>query len=79
MEAACPSTPAFPLEDYSRRAARAWWADGLWDLAVAGFCFLTAVWIYPLVRTQDFPSWTWPWPFVTQEHINPLMKVILTP
>lgn len=54
-----------------RRTVRAWWADGLWDLAMAGFLAITAVWLYPLMRVVAFPSWTWPWPFTTPETINP--------
>lgn len=59
-----------------RRTVRAWWADGLWDLAMAGFLVVTAVWLYPLIRVFAFPSWTWPWPFTTQETINPMQLEI---
>lgn len=55
-----------------RRTVRAWWADGLWDLAIAGFLVVTVAWLYPLVFAFAFPSWTWPWPFTTQETINPM-------
>ncbi len=68
--------PVVPLEEYTRRAVRAWWADGLWDFAIAGFFAVTALWAYPFVRVLAFPSWTWPWPFITQEPINPLQREI---
>lgn len=59
-----------------RRTVRAWWADGLWDLAIGGFLVVTAVWLYPLVFAFAFPSWTWPWPFTTQETINPMQAEV---
>jgi len=68
--------PAVPLDEYTKRAVRAWWADGLWDFAMAGFFAVTALWAYPLVRVLAFPAWTWPWPFITQEPINPLQREI---
>ncbi|MBN2389875.1 MAG: hypothetical protein JXR84_04080 [Anaerolineae bacterium] len=68
--------PAVPLEEYTKRAVRAWWADGLWDFAMAGFFAVTALWAYPFVRVLAFPSWTWPWPFITQEPVNPLQHEI---
>ncbi|MBN2004195.1 MAG: hypothetical protein JXA21_12635 [Anaerolineae bacterium] len=68
---------AIPLEEYTKRAVRAWWADGLWDFAMAGFFAVTAVWVYPLVRVLAFPSWTWPWPFITQEPVNPMQREIM--
>ena len=64
------------LNKQLRRTVRAWWADGLWDMAVAGFCGLTAVWLFPLVRVLAFPAWTWPWPFVTEETVNPMRQEI---
>jgi hypothetical protein len=70
-----PSHPV-PVETYTRQTVRFWYVDGLWDLAMAGFFAVTAVWIYPLMRTMDFPSWTWPWPFITQEPINPMQTEI---
>lgn len=66
-----------PLQTFTRRAVRSWWADGLWDFAVAGFFFITAGWSYFLVRVNLFPSWTWPWPFQTSEVINPMHDQIL--
>jgi hypothetical protein len=63
-------------EEYTRRATRSWWTDGFWDLALAGFWLITALWIYPLVRTMAFPSWTWSWPFITKEAVNPLSAEI---
>jgi hypothetical protein len=62
--------------DFTRTAVRAWWADGLWDLALAGFWLITALWVFPLIRTAAFPSWTWPWPFLTRETDNPLAGAI---
>jgi hypothetical protein len=67
---------AVSADNYFHRAIRAWWADGLWELAMAGFWVLTALWLYPLVQTLAFPSWTWPWPFITEEQINPLSTQI---
>jgi hypothetical protein len=49
-----------------------WWADGLWDFAMAGFFALTAYWGYVWIRVEAFPTWTWPWPFITDEVVNPL-------
>jgi hypothetical protein len=67
------SAAALPASaDFTRTAVRAWWLDGLWDLALAGFWLATALWIFPLVRTTAFPSRTWPWPFVTKETVDPL-------
>jgi len=71
------TTRSDPLNKYLRRTLRAWWADGLWDLAMAGFLALTAVWLHPLIRVMAFPSWTWPWPFSTQETINPMQQEII--
>ncbi|MBK8903443.1 MAG: hypothetical protein IPM53_19830 [Anaerolineaceae bacterium] len=65
------------LNKYLRRTVRAWWADGLWDLAMAGFLAVTAMWLYPLIRAVAFPSWTWPWPFTTQETIYPMHAEII--
>lgn len=65
------STTSLPLPEYTRRSVRAWWADGLWDLAMAGFFAVTAAWLHPLVWVSFFPSWTWPWPFATLEPVNP--------
>jgi hypothetical protein len=76
MEQSRPVISPVPVDEYSRRTVRAWWADGLWDLALAGFWLLTGALVYPLIRTLDFPSWTWPWPFITEEHINPLSMEI---
>jgi len=67
---------AASVDNYFHRALRAWWADGLWELAMAGFWAITALWLYPLVQTLAFPSWTWPWPFITEQHINPLSTQI---
>lgn len=64
------------LHKYLRRTVRAWWADGLWDLAMAGFVAVTAVWIHPLIRALAFPAWTWPWPFTTQEAVDPMQQEI---
>jgi len=64
------------VDSFSDRATRAWWADGLWELAMAGFWAITALWLYPLVQTLAFPSWAWPWPFITEEHNNPLSTQI---
>jgi hypothetical protein len=72
MGASKPLNSPVPVDSYSDRATRAWWADGLWELAMAGFWAITALWLHPLVQTLAFPSWTWPWPFITEEHINPL-------
>jgi hypothetical protein len=76
METADVPQTVRSTDNYSNRAVRSWWADGFWDLAMAGFWLITAVWLYPLVRTLDFPSWTWPWPFITEESINPMSREI---
>jgi hypothetical protein len=76
METTPSPVAAVSVDDYFHRAIRAWWADGLWELAMAGFWAITALWLYPLVQTLAFPSWTWPWPFITEEHINPLRAQI---
>lgn len=59
-----------------RQAVRSWWADGLWDFAMAGFFGLMAIWSYVLMRVMSFPSWSWPWPFITDEPINPMQREI---
>ena len=56
---------------YARRVMRAWWADGLWDIAMAGIFLILAGHTYMLARVSGFPSWTWPWPFATDEVHNP--------
>jgi hypothetical protein len=68
---------SLPLQTFTRRAVRAWWADGLWDFAVAGFFAILAGWSYILMRVMAFPSWTWPWPFRTTATLNPLHDQIL--
>jgi hypothetical protein len=65
------------LQSLTQRSVRAWWADGLWDLAVAGFCLLTAAWVHVFVRVYSFPTWTWPWPFITAETVNPMQVQFL--
>jgi hypothetical protein len=57
------------VDALTRRAARAWWADGLWDFVIAGFMALLAVWMYILVRFIAFPAWTWL--IVPNETTNP--------
>ncbi len=76
METTPSPVSAVSVDNYFQRTLRAWWADGLWELAMAGFWAITALWLYPLVQTLAFPSWTWPWPFITEEHINPLSTQI---
>jgi hypothetical protein len=71
------TSPATSIIEYTRLAVRSWWSDGLWDLAMAFFFVITALWLYPIVRVEGFPSWTWSWPFITQEHINPLHNEIM--
>lgn len=71
------SSGSVTLNDYTRKTIRLWWADGLWDMAMAGFFALTALWIHPLVRALSFPSWTWIWPFRTAETVNPMGGRIL--
>jgi hypothetical protein len=59
-------------DEYIGRAVRAWWTDGLWDIAMAGLWVLIAIWAYIFVRIVAFPVRTWPWPFITDEAINPM-------
>jgi len=66
-----PAAAGLAPDEYTRRTVRMWWADGLWDFAMAGFFGLTAYWAYVWIRVQAFPTWTWPWPFVTGEVVNP--------
>ncbi len=65
---------AITLDQLTRRAVRAWWADGLWDFAIAGFMALLAGWMYVLVRVLAFPAWTWP--VVPAEVNNPFQAQI---
>lgn len=65
------------IENLTRRTVRSWWADGLWDFAIAGYMILIGLWMYILVRVIAFPSWTWPWPFITREVENPMAAQIL--
>ncbi|MBN1428735.1 MAG: hypothetical protein JXB07_10140 [Anaerolineae bacterium] len=64
------------MNNLKRQAVRSWWADGLWDFAMGIFFGLLAVWSYYLMRVMSFPSWTWPWPFITNEPINPMQNEI---
>lgn len=64
------------ITELRRQAMRSWWADGLWDFAMAGFFGLVALWSYILMRVMSFPSWSWPWPFMTDEAINPMQREI---
>ncbi|MBN1440450.1 MAG: hypothetical protein JW929_13660 [Anaerolineales bacterium] len=73
---AATGTASVSSDAFTRRSIRAWWADGLWDLALAGFWAITALWTYPLVIALAFPSWSWPWPFITKEPINPLKNEV---
>lgn len=66
------STTSVSLETFTRRTVRAWWTDGLWDFAVVGFLLIAAGWAYILIRVAAFPTWTWPWPFITDEVVNPM-------
>lgn len=68
---------SLPLDTYTRRAVRSWWADGLWDFAIAGFFVLLAGWAHILVRVLAFPTWAWPWPFITDEVINPMQTQVM--
>lgn len=70
-------TSSLSLNTLTKRTVRTWWADGLWDFAVAGFNVLLAGWFYIWVRVHAFPSWTWPWPFITNETVNPMQVQIL--
>jgi len=71
------STTPISLDHLTRRTVRTWWADGLWDFAVTGFMLLLAGWLYYLVRVIAFPTWTWPWPFTTDEVVNPRQTEIM--
>lgn len=71
------NTSPLSLNTLTKRTVRTWWADGLWDFAVAGFNVLLAGWFYIWVRVRAFPSWTWPWPFITNETVNPMQTQIL--
>ncbi len=60
------------IDTFTRRAVRSWWMDGLWDIAVSGFFALIGVYFYYLVQLFAFPSYSWPWPFITEQVVNPL-------
>ena len=53
-------------DEYTRRSVRAFWADGLWDIAMVGFAIITGIWGHVLVRVLAFPRSTWPWPFAAE-------------
>lgn len=57
--------------ELTRRSVRAFWADGLWDFAVAGICVILGIWVYPLTLLR-FPMQAWAWPFSTLENRNSL-------
>ncbi len=57
--------PVSPTE-MTRRAVRAFWADGLWDFVVAGICVLLGILVYPFTLLR-FPMRAWAWPFSTLE------------
>ena len=48
------------LDQLTKRAVRAFWVDGLWDLAFAGVLLLMGLWGSVYVRFLAFPSPTWP-------------------
>lgn len=54
-------------DQLTRRSVRAFWDDGLWDLASVGVAIITAIWGHAFVRLMAFPHRTWPWPFETEQ------------
>lgn len=48
------------LDQLTKQSVRAFWLDGLWDLAVAGMLLLIAIWGYYYTIFAAFPRWTWP-------------------
>lgn len=52
--------PAVVLDQFTKRSVRAFWVDGLWDLAISGMLLIIAVWGAIYVQFVAFPSWTWP-------------------
>jgi hypothetical protein len=51
---------AIGLDQLTKRAVRAFWMDGLWDLVMAGMMLIFALWGAVYVKFVAFPSWTWP-------------------
>jgi hypothetical protein len=48
------------LDQLTRRAIRAFWLDGLWDLAIVGALLITGFWGIFYVHFVAFPQSTWP-------------------
>ena len=48
------------LDQLTKRAVRAFWMDGLWELAYIGALFLVGVWGMFYVQFVAFPKTTWP-------------------
>ena len=48
------------IDRYLKRAVRAYWEDGLWDLACVGIFLLIGLWGGAYVRFVAFPEHTWP-------------------
>ena len=48
------------LDQLTKRAVRAFWLDGLWDLVLAGALLITGIWGIFYVHFVAFPVSTWP-------------------
>lgn len=48
------------LDQFTKRSVRAFWMDGLWDLVIAGFLLIIAIWGWFYMQFVAFPNWTWP-------------------
>ena len=65
------------LTHLKKLTVRAWWADGLWDFAMAGFYILLAVFIYYMTFDLITPNITPPWPFNLQDPNDPWQRIAL--
>jgi hypothetical protein len=48
------------LDELTRRSVRAFWVDGLWDLAIVGALLMTGFWGIFYVQFVAFSETTWP-------------------
>ena len=48
------------LDELTNRAVRAFWLDGLWELALVGVLLITGIWGTFYVQFVAFPESTWP-------------------
>lgn len=48
------------IDQYTKQAVRAFWLDGLWELAFVGVLLMIGIWGMLYIQFVAFPSSTWP-------------------